>query len=70
MYDNPSILANTDNALQMVVSLRLKPSLGFVLLVFKKFGFYRNLIGKSTLCLRPESTPPYNRQGRSLLHPS
>ena len=72
MYDNLSIPANTDvDALhwQMVMLLRLRPSLGFVLLVFQN-DFYRNLIGKSTLCLRPESTPSYIRQGRSLLPPS
>ena len=51
------------DALQMAVLLRLRLSLGFVLSLLKN-DFYRNLTGKSTLCLRPESTPPYNRQGR------
>ena len=40
MYDNLSIPANTDvDALQMVVLLRLRPSLGFVLLNFLKMIF-------------------------------
>ena len=35
MYDNISIPTNTDvDALQMVVSLRLRPSLGFVQLFY------------------------------------
>ena len=43
--------------------IKIKAFLGVCFINFHN-DFYLNLIGKPTLCLRPESTPSYNRQGR------